>query len=450
MPAPIDYAFVFDIDGVLRYGRGNPVEGASKTIEFLSENKIPYVFLTNGGGSERYKEEELREELSLSDSIVKKGHIVGSATALFEYAQFFKNEPILVVGGADSVENANSIGLSKAVFCEDVSKQIPDLIPRFTRSDVFCDHCKVEKISNPILLDENVQFKAVFVLADPLNWLTAIEPVTSILTTSGYCHASAVSKLMEDRKSFAASPATCFDPSNPECPFYIPPIFFANSDFTFAGKYPTPRLTMRSLRMCISSITEERMKETFTTFITNETQQVVKGFGSSIESTKSFSEWILRSKIESFASPLIIQTGKPHTENFHGALCRLRSLYPKATSSSPLCHVYMIGDNPHGDIRGANTMRELGEEMKRKRIEEGKEDEHCTVTPEWYSMLVRTGMMSRFSNPPALTSPVQEYLEKSDIPTYECRDVTDCVIYVLEHHGNTELAEKYKEFIGEK
>ncbi len=41
--------FVFDIDGVLLRSR-SPLPGAKETLEFLKRNKIPFIFLTNGGG----------------------------------------------------------------------------------------------------------------------------------------------------------------------------------------------------------------------------------------------------------------------------------------------------------------------------------------------------------------------------------------------------------------
>ena len=51
MPKPNSkIAFAFDIDGVLVHG-STPLPSAKATLEFLQRQKIPFIFLTNGGGA---------------------------------------------------------------------------------------------------------------------------------------------------------------------------------------------------------------------------------------------------------------------------------------------------------------------------------------------------------------------------------------------------------------
>jgi len=45
----LDYAFAFDIDGVLMLGP-NAIPAGTKALKALEERKIPYILLTNGGG----------------------------------------------------------------------------------------------------------------------------------------------------------------------------------------------------------------------------------------------------------------------------------------------------------------------------------------------------------------------------------------------------------------
>jgi Haloacid dehalogenase-like hydrolase len=45
----LDYAFAFDIDGVLLLG-SNPIPAGVRALKRLEEKKIPYILLTNGGG----------------------------------------------------------------------------------------------------------------------------------------------------------------------------------------------------------------------------------------------------------------------------------------------------------------------------------------------------------------------------------------------------------------
>lgn len=46
-------AILFDIDGTLILGRGNPMPGAPETIDFLHEARIPFRLLTNDGNRPR-------------------------------------------------------------------------------------------------------------------------------------------------------------------------------------------------------------------------------------------------------------------------------------------------------------------------------------------------------------------------------------------------------------
>ena len=45
----LDYAFAFDIDGVLMLG-SNPIPAGARALKTLHDRKIPYILLTNGGG----------------------------------------------------------------------------------------------------------------------------------------------------------------------------------------------------------------------------------------------------------------------------------------------------------------------------------------------------------------------------------------------------------------
>ena len=59
----LDYAFAFDIDGVLMLGK-NPIPAAQKALKILQHRKIPYILLTNGGGKlERERTAELSDKL---------------------------------------------------------------------------------------------------------------------------------------------------------------------------------------------------------------------------------------------------------------------------------------------------------------------------------------------------------------------------------------------------
>ena len=47
---PAKYAIAFDIDGVLLRGK-TVIPGAPEALSLLAEHRVPYVLMTNGGGS---------------------------------------------------------------------------------------------------------------------------------------------------------------------------------------------------------------------------------------------------------------------------------------------------------------------------------------------------------------------------------------------------------------
>ena len=101
VPAPPDFGFAFDIDGVLlRSSKCLP--GASSTLKFLNRHSIPFILLTNSGGkheTERVDELSSRFDVPLSLENFVQSHtpfqdmVNGSA----EY-EALKDKTILVTG----------------------------------------------------------------------------------------------------------------------------------------------------------------------------------------------------------------------------------------------------------------------------------------------------------------------------------------------------------------
>jgi ribonucleotide monophosphatase NagD (HAD superfamily) len=64
----IDYAFAFDIDGVLMLG-SNALPAGVRALKLLHQRKIPYILLTNGGGKwEPDRAAELSDRLGVTVS----------------------------------------------------------------------------------------------------------------------------------------------------------------------------------------------------------------------------------------------------------------------------------------------------------------------------------------------------------------------------------------------
>jgi hypothetical protein len=89
---PPDFAFAFDIDGVLlRASKRLP--GASKTLHFLHNHRIPFILLTNGGGkTEQERVDQLSEIFGLPLTVA---NFIQSHTPFQEMAQGSENyEPL--------------------------------------------------------------------------------------------------------------------------------------------------------------------------------------------------------------------------------------------------------------------------------------------------------------------------------------------------------------------
>ncbi|CAM9513293.1 unnamed protein product, partial [Phaeothamnion confervicola] len=107
------------------------------------------------------------------------------------------------------------------------------------------------------------------------------------------------------------------------------PFYISNPDFIFASHYPAPRFAAGAFAECAKMLYERR-------------------FGR-------------RCRIETF--------GKPTAATFAYATKMIEAERRRRGQGRPLRRIYMVGDNPSGDIRGAND-----------------------AGPPWISNLVRTGV----------------------------------------------------------
>jgi len=73
----LDYAFAFDIDGVLMLG-SNAIPAGARALKRLHEKKIPYILLTNGGGkheSDRVAELSDRLGVNVATPLCSRFHL---------------------------------------------------------------------------------------------------------------------------------------------------------------------------------------------------------------------------------------------------------------------------------------------------------------------------------------------------------------------------------------
>ena len=186
---------------------------------------------------------------------------------------------------------------------------------------------------------------AVFVLHDPLDWSVEVQVVVDVLRGGS------------PPGSGSGGAAAAGAPSGaPEGEPWQAPYFISNPDFVWAALYPEPRFAGGSFTDVVQLFYSRR-------------------FGVKCHVTKF---------------------GKPSVATFAFAESRLQD------KAGPLERIYMVGDNPEGDIRGANA-----------------------AGSHWVSNLVRTGI---FRGENDLRDPADFVFD----------DVNACVAFVMqrERHSN--------------
>lgn len=125
-----DFAFAFDIDGVLMRGKV-PLDGAKQTLETLQANSIPFILLTNGGGLTEL-DHAARLGLRLTMSI-DEDQFVQSHTPFKTFVEQYKEEWIVVLGGHGShvKDLAAMYGFNpeKIITSSDIAKHHPSIHP---------------------------------------------------------------------------------------------------------------------------------------------------------------------------------------------------------------------------------------------------------------------------------------------------------------------------------
>ncbi|KAI5284764.1 hypothetical protein KEM54_001094 [Ascosphaera aggregata] len=327
-----DFGFVFDIDGVLLRS-SKPLPGASDALSLLVKEKIPFLFLTNGGGqSELERTEKLNELLGLSLDVSR---LVQSHTPYQELVKGNNDQKplgdktVLVVGGAgDNCRHvARQYGFKSVVTPGDIFKHHPAIWPFSTAFSNYYDST-AEKLPAPIDIDptKSLKIDAILVFNDPRDWALDIQIITDVLLS----HKGIIGTYSRrNNKDDLLNRGFQQDEQ--------PPLYFSNPDVIWAAQYHQPRLGQGAFIAALEG-----------------TWKALTG-GAELKKT-------------------II--GKPHQYTYEYAEQRLlkqREITAGVDRSEPFKSVYMIGDNPASDIQGANNY-------------------HSPWGSTWSSILVRSGV----------------------------------------------------------
>ncbi|XP_062092850.1 mitochondrial hydrolase YKR070W [Humulus lupulus] len=336
------FGIAFDIDGVILRGRV-PIGGSPQALRRLYGEagtlKVPFLFLTNGGGiPESRRAIELGELLGVQ---ILPSQVVQGHTPFKNLLNKYENELIVAAGKGEPALVMSEYGFKKVLSLDEYASYFKDIDPvsqyKIWTKEYQNDHLIESAPRYNVLYD---RVKAAFVVSDPVDWGRDIQVLCDILTSGGL-------------------------PGGDNG--HQPPLYFAADDLEYQAAFPSERLGMGAFRIALESVFNK---------IRHNTLEYVS-FGKPNPFVFKNAEAMLRQL-------------QPSNHNVH-------LLYNGDSGSPPFKTLYMIGDNPFVDVKGAQQ-----------------------AGHPWFSILTRTGVFKGKDN-------------HSEFPADLVVDkVEDAVDYILE------------------
>ncbi|XP_015874168.3 mitochondrial hydrolase YKR070W [Ziziphus jujuba] len=317
---PPSFGIVFDIDGVVLRG-DIPIGGSPQALRRLYHTsgslRVPYIFLTNGGGfRESTRARELSELLGVN---VTPSQVVQGHSPFKQLVDRYKNELVVAVGKGEPAAVMSEYGFKNVLSIDDYASCFENIDPlapykKWTTKVTSKDRT-TEEVRVP--LRNNVQsqrVQAAFIISDSVDWSRDIQVLCDILRTGGL-------------------PGRDIG--------HQPQLYFAHDDLAYQAAFPSERLGLGAFRIALEAVF-------------NRVHQ----------------------------HPLEYTCyGKPNPFVFKNAEILLEQLVSSLHHANAASHhfktLYMIGDNPLVDIKGA------------------KKAGH-----PWFSILTRTGVFKEKGNHP--------------------------------------------------
>ncbi|KUI55992.1 hypothetical protein VP1G_03395 [Cytospora mali] len=433
------FAFAFDIDGVLLHS-SKPIPGATETLKYLQQHRIPFLLLTNGGGkseAERVADlsSKLGVELDISNFVqshtpyqrllnkdVDMGYpplelylkrAIGSPRLSGE------DNTILVLGSDASKARriANGYGFKSVVTPADILKANPEIFP-FDPLEEFYAKQEVLPLPKPVYsptanpavkLKDCLKIDAILVFNDPRDWAVDVQLVMDlILSHRGYLGT--------------------YSPKNGDQSLPIrrqwqndgqPPIIFSNADLLWSTGYHQSRLGQGAFRATIMRVFERIIKNAGCEY------QAMRLYAFGKPEVPTYwhawhvlQEYYLKLQGETGAGAGV---GVGETEG-QGQGQTGADNGSSSSSSGVLRRVHMVGDNPESDIRGVNAWNRF---LKQRPVKEKKE---TPIHAKWMSYLVKTGVWAEDKVPLAR-------LHEKSKPDRVVNDVREAVNVALKEEG---------------
>nr|XP_043639412.1 uncharacterized protein YKR070W [Erigeron canadensis] len=344
------FGIAFDIDGVILRGH-TPIGDSPKALRRLYHDsgslKIPYLFLTNGGGiPESRRASDLSQILGVNIDPIQ---VVQGHSPFKNLLKRYENELVVATGKGEPAVVMCEYGFKKAISLDEYASYFNNIDPlspyKLWTTKQPCNEQRSSSESVPSFVVASERVKAAFVVSDPVDWSRDIQVLCDILRSGG----------LPGEKSD-----------------HQPHMYFAADDLEYQAVFPSERLGMGAFRIALESIFNR-----------------------------------IHHKPLEYTS-----FGKPNPSVFKNAESILKQLQPLTNDGDlnednkdmKLNHfetLYMIGDNPSVDIKGA---RQAGY--------------------PWFSILTRTGVFRGKENH-------TEYPADQVVDTVE-----EAVEFILQREGN--------------
>ncbi|XP_010043654.2 uncharacterized protein YKR070W-like isoform X1 [Eucalyptus grandis] len=319
------FGIAFDIDGVVLLGHA-PIGGSPRALRRLYDDsgklKIPFVFLTNGGGfSESKRAQDLGQLLGVN---ILPSQVIQGHTPFKQLVNRFENKLVVAVGKGEPAAVMSEYGYKNVLSIDEYTSYFDAIDPlapykRWTTKPDIDQNSTSNEMAKRKIAVQTQRVQAAFVVSDSVDWSRDIQVLCDILRTGGL-------PVEETGKQ--------------------PHLFFANDDLEYQATFPAERLGMGAFRIALEAIYNR----------IHPIPLAYTSYGKPNPFVYGNAETMLRNLMPSLLSNLDVE----NTTN--SGILRFKTLY-------------MIGDNPKIDIRGA---RQAGD--------------------PWFSILTRTGVFKGKDN----------------------------------------------------
>ncbi|KAM0283515.1 hypothetical protein ACHAQH_002466 [Verticillium albo-atrum] len=366
---PPSFAFAFDIDGVLLHV-AKPIPGAREALEYLQDNNIPFILLTNGGGKhEMDRVRDLSDKLGVQLTV---DNFVQSHTPFQELVRegpdSLSDKTVLVTGSNAQKcrEIAEQYGFKSVVTPADILTAHPEIWPfEPLMEEVY--RATARPLPKPLQVPgvadgDALKIDAMFVFNDPRDWALDVQLILDLLLSR-----QGILGTYSDKNGDASLPNDGWQQDGQ------PPLILSNSDLLWSTGYHQPRLGQGAFQEAIAGVWAK---------VTGGPALQRTAFGKPSPETYRYAERVLNEH----RAAMLARQGR------------------EAEASTPLKKVYMVGDNPESDIRGANEYQ-------------------SKQGTSWESVLVRTGVWR------------EDRGESPYPPTVIVNDVKEAVEWALAREG---------------